>query len=383
MDNENSKKTKQSPMIPGINIQGSEMPPYEQEIITGEKVEETNFLKDENEFLKQRIAELEKENSKMKETNNTPSVERNIAARGKRAPVIETGEKEFTLPNEIVNVEFIKRRRGSVEDEKSPLAWGMSEMSKKEFTVPVLRDGTPVNILTDAEKRFFEKYFNMKEGGLSVYNKPEENYWLNSNENGINVVKLTKAGMRLDLSKPEDYIKWKILLANKDKICPSKEEMKRRDKITYWYVLVNERAAAQNALSRAELKMNCYEKYRQVKDDKRILKYIVEEMEHRRLSLDIKFDFLYTELDVLIDSDPEKFYDLITDPTTTTKALIMECLDRGILKREKGQYFMADTGEPLCDSNQMAYIDTAAKWLSKPANEEVKRKLYTLASRKL
>ena len=40
-----------------------------------------------------------------------------------------------------------------------------------------------------------------------------------------------------DLSKPTDYIAVKILMANKDKICPSMDEWAARPKETYEFVL--------------------------------------------------------------------------------------------------------------------------------------------------
>ena len=55
---------------------------------------------------------------------------------------------------------------------------------------------------------------------LSVY-KRENNFWDDSNDIGISKVALRKQDNYFDLSKPEDYIKYKILLANKNFIAAS------------------------------------------------------------------------------------------------------------------------------------------------------------------
>ena len=55
---------------------------------------------------------------------------------------------------------------------------------------------------------------------LSVHKKVD-NFWDDSNDVGISKVRLTKQDTILDLTSPEDYIKYKILLANKDFIAPS------------------------------------------------------------------------------------------------------------------------------------------------------------------
>ena len=55
---------------------------------------------------------------------------------------------------------------------------------------------------------------------MSIYKK-ENNFWSDANPNGINSVTLHKQDNYFDLSNPVDYIKYKILLANKNLIAPS------------------------------------------------------------------------------------------------------------------------------------------------------------------
>nr|DAU83986.1 MAG TPA: hypothetical protein [Crassvirales sp.] len=101
-----------------------------------------------------------------------------------------------------------------VTNPKHILYGGMAENAVKYFTVPQLESGKLVNVLTDDEKNFLEEIMGLEYNALSIYKK-ENNYWHNRQ------VRLLKQDNILDLSDPEQYIKYKILLANKDEIAPS------------------------------------------------------------------------------------------------------------------------------------------------------------------
>lgn len=123
--------------------------------------------------------------------------------------------EEKTLINPLQNKKIIVRhihREGKVTDKRHLLYGGMVENATKTFTVPVIAStGSLKNVLTNDEKDYFENLLGVN---LSVHNK-KDNYWHNYQ------VRLTKSDTYLDLSNPEDYIKYKVLLANNTMICPS------------------------------------------------------------------------------------------------------------------------------------------------------------------
>ena len=119
-----------------------------------------------------------------------------------------------------------------VTDPKHILYGGMAEDAVRVFVVPKLTTGTYVNVLTNSEMAFLEEYLGMTKGTLSVYKKVD-NFWSDANPQGINKVKLKKQDNYLDLSVPEDYIRYKILLANKDYIAPSLKDLEAQHKATY------------------------------------------------------------------------------------------------------------------------------------------------------
>lgn len=318
-----------------------------------------------------RIAELERREKELELKSR--EMERPVINRPR--PAIEDDGTDFDLPHEFVTVKFIKKKRGSVEDAESPMFGGMAENARKVFVVPRMRNGRLVNVLTSKEEKYFEKLLRLPEGAFSIYNKGDENYWLDSTPGAVNKVALTKNGIQLNLSVWEDYIKWKILLANTNEICPSEEKLKRSPLATYLFVLCNEKVGAELALKRAELKMECYDKFRMYRENRSVLKWLVEKMENRRLAPNTTFTQLYPMVDELIDRDAEKFHEAITSQTLEMEAMLMEALDCGVVTRNAGQYYMTDNGDALCDSNNKPYLNVAATWLRRNDNADVRERI--------
>ena len=135
------------------------------------------------------------------------------------AKAVEVEKEEEQLVNclrkEKVCVRYVPRQSHMVTDPKHILYGGMAEDAVKTFVVPKLTTGTYVNVLTNKEMAFLENILGMDKGALSVYKK-QDNFWSDANPQGINKVRLRKQDNYLDLSIPEDYIRYKILLANKD-----------------------------------------------------------------------------------------------------------------------------------------------------------------------
>ena len=118
------------------------------------------------------------------------------------------------LREETVTVKFLPKD-GSITDKQHMLYGGMAENATRTFTVPIIAStGTLKNVLTNAEKAYFEDALGVN---LSVHNK-KDNYWENFK------VRLTKSDNILDLSNVDDYLKYKVLLANTQFICPSLED---------------------------------------------------------------------------------------------------------------------------------------------------------------
>lgn len=291
---------------------------------------------------------------------------------------VEPTEKKSIncLRNEKITVRFIKKQRGTVEDPRSPLYGGMAETSTRILAVPIQRSGAYVNVLTNDEKEFLEKYMGLPEDALSVYKKID-NYWCTSTANTVNTVRLTKRDTFLDLSNPEDYIRYKILLANKDLICPDLETLENAPRATYMFVLISDKTQAAAEGSKADLKLECYDKFLHYKSDASILRAIAEAFEGHRIAANTDIAFLKKMVSDAIEADSKRCHKIMTDPYLEYKALIKTAVDKHLIADRRGFYYLLENNQPLCESNDKrgSTLQAAAEYLGDVKNQEV---LYSL-----
>ena len=273
------------------------------------------------------------------------------------------------LRKEKVEIRFVPKP-GRITDPKHVLYGGMADSAYRIFVTPKLESGNYVNVLTDSEKEFLEDLLGLEYNALSVYKK-ENNFWDGDLTNSISRVKLYKRNNYLDLSNPEDYIKYKILLANKNFIAPSLQALRDLPKATYQFVIVRadeETAHAKNAMSNT---MKCYKEFGKIEDDVDKLRLIIETIEGRTVSPSSKIDFLHTKINNLIQSDAKIFLNTVTDPLLDTKVLLKKAIDAKLVAyRGKGLYLMAD-GSPLCENNEEPTLSVAARYLNNPKRQDL------------
>jgi hypothetical protein len=268
------------------------------------------------------------------------------------------------LRNEKIIVKFVPRQGGLVSDPKHILYGGMSNSAKKTFVVPVLQSGIYVNVLTNAEKDFLEEIMQIEKGALSVYKK-NDNFWANKS------VSLGKENTILDLSIPDDYIKYKILLANKDFICPSEEELKRERKATYQFVISKENADIESSIESLNTQSKAFLLYGTLKDDLEKLSVIVELATGKVMSRTDKKS-IYAQVEHLIRNNPKEFIKTSEDPYLNTKILIFKGVDSGVVRKRNDYYYLADTNQALCGNKEEPTLEMACVFLNAPRNQEVK-----------
>lgn len=276
------------------------------------------------------------------------------------------------LRNERIIVRFVARPTSMVQNPKHILYGGMADTAKRSFVVPRLNStGMFKNVLTDSEKEFLEKAMGLEYNALSVYRK-KDNFWDDSNPMGIGRVTLHKQDNYLDLSIPEDYIKYKILLANKDQIASSLQELEDRPKATYQFVLISENSETKMNLSRMDVVKRCYMEYGKVEDDLYTLRVIVELLEGRPTSANIKLDYLQNKINEYIQSNPRLFITNIKDELLPAKVLIKKALEAGIIGKKNDAYYLREDGSPLCEMNEESTLNNAARYISSVKHQELK-----------
>lgn len=275
------------------------------------------------------------------------------------------------LRNEKVIVRFISRARGMVTNPDHILFGGMANGSKMSLTVPLLRSGGFADVLTKAEKKFLEWKMGLEPNALSVHNRTN-NFWSDANEQGIGRVVLIKGDNPLDLSKPIDYIKYKILLANKEKIAPSMSALQDKPKATYRFVIISESDTAKAANIKVGLKQQAYMEFGKLSEDRDKLRVIIETLDGRPTASDSKLEYLQGKVGELIEANTKMFLSVARDPLLDNKVLIKKAIEAGIIANRGNYLYMRDSNTPLCDNGQEPTLNIAAKYLSLPKHQELK-----------
>ena len=275
------------------------------------------------------------------------------------------------LRNEKIIVRHIPKQSGMVTNPKHVLYGGMAENATKTYVVPKLSSGVFVNVLTNDEKAFLEEVMGLEYNALSIHKK-KDNFWDDSNEEGVSKVRLNKQDNYFDLSNPEDYIRYKILLANKNFIAPSLQVLQDSPKATYEFVIIAQGEENKTAKDNMSTTMKCYKEYGKVEDNADILRLIVETIEGRASAANTKLEFLQTKINDLIQADNKLFLKIITDPLLTTKVLIKKGVDAGILSNRDNHYYVRKDNSPLCEHGEESTLNIAAKYLNSPKHQELK-----------
>lgn len=300
-----------------------------------------------------------KEVEKPKKNIETP-VERQAQAPKYDKPLISC------LRNERIIVRHVPKEGGLVTNPKHILYGGMAENAVRYFTVPILESsGAYKNVLTDDEKAFLEEVMGLEYNALSVYKK-ENNYWSNYQ------VRLTKQDNFLDLSVPDDYIKYKVLKANSNFIADSLETLQDKPKATYQFVMIREGEEESNESEKLSATMRCYMEYGKIKDDRDTLKCIIELIDGRPIAANSKIELLQGKINNLIQADSKLFLKIITDPLLSTKVLINKAIEAGIISKRGDQYYLISSNSPLCGNNEDPTLNVAARYLNLPKNQELK-----------
>lgn len=294
-----------------------------------------------------------------------PKVEREVSRLSDREELVNC------LTNETVIVRFIAKARGNITDPKHILYGNMAPGAKMKFPVPMLRSGFYANVLTNDEMKFLEWKLGLEAGALGVYRR-ENNFWDDSNPKGIGKVELIKGDNYFDKSKPLDYIKLAILRKYEDIIAPSLQVLQEKPKATYKFVMINETESAKNANLKVSSKALAYKLFGKIEDDKDKLRIVIETMESKPTAANTKLEFLQGKVGELLETNTKLFISVVNDPLLDNKILIKKAVEAGIIANRGGYYYYKKDNSPLCKDGENPTLNTAAKYLSLPKNQELK-----------
>jgi hypothetical protein len=229
------------------------------------------------------------------------------------------------------------------------------------------RNGELVDPLTKEERTFFESPeagLALEKGDLSIHKK-KDNFWLNFK------VTLDKNILELDLSKSMDYIRWKVLLTNKDIIAPSEKE--KFAKGTYKYCISEENAIKEAEAAKVSTKKDAYMLLGKIMDSPTKMRnflnvYFYNKPGRKSIAPDASKEFLQVETEKVLDNDVKGFIEVLQDKDYDTKILIYNALQARAIERD-GLTFK--TTEGLVIGNNLK--EAASFFKDSINNEEVLR----------
>jgi hypothetical protein len=266
----------------------------------------------------------------------------------------------FVLPNEVVTVKFIKKKRGlaaNVED-NHVIAGGMLMGAKKKFSAPLQRNGAVANVLTKAEKEYLEDKTGLD---LSVYG----DFW---NDFHVTLFK-DDANNILDLSDPMDYIRYKILKTLRNDIAPTWAD--RMKKGTYQFVITGSDEEFKEKKAKLDVRKEAWKKYGRIENNREQLLGILKLQSSQPISEDSALNWIQGKVEEKLDENPQAFLDIVEDPSFDTKVLINRAVDAGYIVRRGNQYETVD-GLELAEQGQVASFDNAVRYLDNPKYQEVR-----------
>lgn len=283
----------------------------------------------------------------------------------------EVEEETFVncLQNKTVIVRFVLKEHGNITNPKHVLYGGMAETATRFFVVPMSKTGSLINPLTQDEQKYLEHILGYEEGYLNAF-KRKDNYWTSDNFK----VRLTKQDNLLDLSNPDDYIKYKVLLLNSDEICPSMQELLDAPKATYQFVIVDEEIENNRELDEMNVGMKASMLLGKILSEPNKIRLIVQILAGKPIAKTSSEAFLKKEAYKYIQANPKMFIAIAEDKYIDTKVFIQSCVEAGIIK-VNGNFYYDDNMNPLAPDNAEPTFTNAAIFLNQPRNQSLKLKL--------
>lgn len=269
----------------------------------------------------------------------------------------------FKLPNKKLLVVPIKRKGGWLPPGHE------AEFLFKTSTVdlPLPRDrhtGQYKEPLSTEERAFFESDaagLALKKNDLNVHNKAD-NYWDNFK------VKLDKNTKVLDLSKPMDYLQYKVLLQNTSTVAPSADQKLKKG--TYRFCITEEGHENEQKVKAASSKMEAYKFLGKVEHSAEKMRdflnvYNTIRPGGKQVAPNAKAGFCIAEMERLIIQDLSGFLDLVRDEQYTAKVLVHNALAARALIRD-GMVFKTADNKTVIGETMGSVLD----FLANPKNSE-------------
>lgn len=275
---------------------------------------------------------------------------------------MEKVKEVFKLPQETVLVKPNLTNPGWVKNPRH-VAFFKLEGAFDMFTVAMSRNGTLKNPFTDAEKDYLTEVLQLDSKELSVYTA---NSFLR-----LQNIRLGKDPVKLDLSQPDDFIKYKILLTNTDKVAPSVKDVRKKG--TYKYYIEREADVTSVNKEKGDINKTAWKEYGKMEENKGKLAAFLKVYSRvmgqpaKKIDKSTKLDFLQGQVSAIIEANTKQFAEIVDNPNYDTILLIAEAVEKGIIVAKGTNYFLKGGTDKLGSS----LIETVS-YLNNAMNQELK-----------
>lgn len=269
------------------------------------------------------------------------------------------------LSNKTVIIKFLPKPSGSITDKKHVLYGGLSEQSFVRLTVPETETGHYKAVLSSSEREFLEHYLGLPAGTMS-FDKMIDNFWENR------YIELKKQDNVLKLDNPNDFIKYKIAIANDNIVAENKEILQKKYKATYRFIVTSEDVEMENAVDRVDDKSKAYMLFGENKKDHKKLIYVIKKITGKAFAHNANEGVIYYNVDKLITERVKEFIREMENEYLDTELLIDDAVKVGVVRLRNNYYYLAKTNAPLCEPGFEPTLLKACEFLNTPKNQETK-----------
>ena len=161
-------------------------------------------------------------------------------------------------------------------------------------------------------------------------------------------------------------------MANKDFIAPSLQALQDSPKATYQFVMILENDESAQSRDKMNNTMLCYKEFGKYENNADVLRFVIETIDGRPTAKTTKLEFLQDKTIDLIQADAKLFRKVITDNLLSTKVLIKKAIESGVISKRGDYLYLRKDNSPLCGNNEDPTLNSAARFLNLPKNQEIK-----------
>ena len=269
-----------------------------------------------------------------------------------------------TLTNKKIKVRPITRQNGFY---KSGHDGHFMFSGTKQVIPAMLNKGgqivDPFAGVADEDLEIIAKKLSKSVEDFSIY-KDEKNFWKGWKENsdwrrGFEVT-LDKEEKELDLSDPLDFIAYRVLVTNTDKIAPSWEE--RYNKGSFKWALVDTEDEVIEKVKSSDKKKQAYKEFGKMEDsDTRLTNFL--RVYGVTVPTNASKDWKKAEVDKIIDTNIDNFLRIVEDPDYENRLFILDAVNvKAIKKTGTDEY-------SLLGGKVMGTMKETIKFIKDPKNQ--------------